>query len=312
MVKSFRIIVPTARRPHLLQRTLVSLAGCRWPNCDAATIVVENGTRDSADEIVASCADKLHARYMFVERPNKSHALNVAIEDLPDECLVYFIDDDVRLSENVLMQYTAAAAGISDGAFWGGSTAPDFETEPESWLKPLLPADARTFDEQEYQRGSQYMVFLGFNWAAFAGDIRRAGGFDTRFGPGGSSGSVGQESDMQQRLLDLGVRPVFLPEARVWHYVPPERCSPEWVVGRDYRYGILDAIKSHPRPTNSWGIPWWYLRRLGRTWIRYQAARLGGDRMNTFLAKRDFYYQKGLVKGLLSLRETKFSQRRHA
>jgi glycosyltransferase involved in cell wall biosynthesis len=305
-------MIPTARRPQLLQRTLDSLAKCEWPACDASTIVIENGSQTGAEEVVKSCAEKLRVHYIFIDRANKSHALNIAIEELADDCLVYFTDDDVRFSENVLIQFTSVAEGVLKGTFWGGSTAPDFEVEPEPWLKPMLPIDARPFDKKEYEQGSRYMVFLGFNWAAFAGDIRKAGGFDSRFGPGGSSGSVGQESDMQQRLLELGVRPVFLPEARVWHYVPPERCSPDWIIGRDYRYGILDAIKSHPRPTNSWGIPWWYLRRLGRTWIRYQATRLGGDRMNAFLAKRDFYYQKGLVKGLWSARETRFSQRTHA
>lgn len=56
------------------------------------------------------------------------------------------------------------------------------------------------------------------------------GGFNERRGPG--TGVRGQEYDMQERLLAAGVVGRYLPDALVWHYVPRERCSPEWALAR--------------------------------------------------------------------------------
>ncbi len=290
------VIVPTAGRSQLLRRTLESLARCRCPDGYCGTLVIENGPKGNAEEITQAFKDSLGAQYKYVERAGKSHALNVAIETLADDCLIYMTDDDVRFNEGALEHISDAADGYGSGVFFGGATDVDFETPPTDWLVRHLPAHVLPFGESEFEKGSRYLVFLGYNWAAFAGDLRRAGGFDTRFGPGGSSGAIGQESVMQQRLLKIGVRPEFVPGALVWHYIPSVRCSPEWFIHRQYRYAILDQMHCS-KPNSRLGIPWWHLRRLGRDWLRYLKSRLSSDEETKFLAKRRYYERWGRVVG---------------
>ena len=107
---------------------------------------------------------------------------------------------------------------------------------PPSWLLASLPLSARGFDADD---AAHVPFFLGFNWAAFAGDVRAAGGFDPEFGPGAASGARGQESEAQKALRAIGVQPRFVPNARVWHYVPHERCSFAWAVRRKYAVGLM-------------------------------------------------------------------------
>jgi GT2 family glycosyltransferase len=79
---------------------------------------------------------------------------------------------------------------------------------------------------------------LGFNWAAFASDMKEAGGYDCDIGPGRVF-SMGEETDLQRRMLAHGVKGRYLPDAVVWHYVPAERCSKEWTLERQRKLGLM-------------------------------------------------------------------------
>jgi hypothetical protein len=135
------------------------------------------------------------------------------------------------------MEYAEASAFKGPGNMFGGPTDPGYDSEPPDWLHPYLPRSARgwSIDTREMTRIRKPKL-LGFNWAAFVSDLRRIGGFDPNYGPGGSYGS-GQETYAQIKLMRKGVRCWYLPEARVRHYVPVERCTPEWALRRAHRMG---------------------------------------------------------------------------
>lgn len=233
------VLIPTHGRPTLLRRTLDSVAACARPAGYAGCVVVENGPPAGAEAVVRAAAEahpEAGLRYVHVERANKSHALNVALADVPDEALAVFFDDDVRVSPGVLEAYARAAEGYGGGgAYFGGPFACDYEVPPADWERALLPISAQgmRFDADWVPD-----FFLGFNWAAFAGDLRAAGGFDPNHGPGSPTGATGQESTMQKALLERGVPAVRVPEAMVWHYVPESRSNPAWAVRRKFKQGM--------------------------------------------------------------------------
>src|SRR5690606_11322478 len=66
-------------------------------------------------------------------------------------------------------------------------------------------------------------------------------GFSEYFGPGTDLGG-GDETFMQYQLRQAGVRAVSVPQARVSHYVPASRCSPEWALRRLYLGAICPGI----------------------------------------------------------------------
>ena len=74
---------------------------------------------------------------------------------------------------------------------------------PPAWLVPLLPRSAAGW-RMPVDRASTEIAqpeFIGPNFAAFASDILRAGGFDTRLGPGSHMASPGEDTEIQARLL---------------------------------------------------------------------------------------------------------------
>lgn len=241
MEPRFTVVIATAGRPTLLNSTLRSLSECRLPSGYAETVVVENGAKGLAEEIVGRHRSKLAARYVHVPEPGKNNALNMALATIGDG-LVYFTDDDVRFSANTLQAYAEAACSRTSRAYFGGPTGADYESSPPDWLIPYLPRSARGHSYAGAAESNR-LWFLGFNWAAFAQDIVAAGGFDLAVGPGSVSGSTGDERDMQARLADRGCAAVYVPDAMVWHHVPPERCDAKFALNRAYREGIFVGLK---------------------------------------------------------------------
>ncbi|MBX3443025.1 MAG: glycosyltransferase family 2 protein [Planctomyces sp.] len=243
MASSLSVLIPTAGdRPDLLARSLRSLCECERPAGYHETVVVENGGRHGIEEAIRPFADTLHVRHLFDPWGNKSNALNRALASMRDG-LIVLLDDDVRLSKDCLREYARAADGSESGFFFGGPTEVDFEAPPPHWLVGCLPASARG-----WRLGARESLgdrcFLGFNWAAFLSDLTEAGGFDPQRGPGAAF--PGQETEMQQRLRTRGVRARYVPGALVWHYVPRERCTPEWVLKRHYRRSLSNAALMPP------------------------------------------------------------------
>src|ERR1041384_5522659 len=133
------VLIAACGQPELLRRTLGSLAECDKPAGYDGVIVVENGRQAGIEAVVGRFASGHGFRYLFSEPPNKSLALNRALEDIPD-ALVVFTDDDVCVPKETLVAYSDAAAGCRGGEFYGGPIIPDYEgEEPPSWLLRYLP-----------------------------------------------------------------------------------------------------------------------------------------------------------------------------
>ena len=261
-----RVVIPTHGRPTLLGRTLRSVAACDRPDSLAEVVVVENGSRDGAEAVVAEVAagtadgpgGPLPCRYAHRARANKSDALNAVARDLADRGrgrdLLVFLDDDVRLAPATLTAYAAAHAAAEagedangGGAFFCGPMGVDYEIggDPPAAAVPLLPPSAVGW---AWEGGPvvDEPVAMGCNWAAPAETLLACGGFDERFGPGGTSGGRGQETDMQARLLAAGVTGRYVPDAKVWHHVPADRCDVAWLLDRAYAMGLSDGSRGFP------------------------------------------------------------------
>lgn len=299
------VTIATSGRPDLLERTLTSLGQCQLPADYKETVVVENGTRAGAEKIVQSARAQLNARYLHVAPGNKSAALNAALETVGD-CLVFFTDDDVQLAPLTLHAYAEAAQRCGARHFFGGPTNVEYDVPPPEWLREFLPfsvigwersGDAHDANDQPGKSAK----YLGFNWAAFAGDLRAAGGFNPDFGPGSPTGSTGQETEMQRRLLSMGLIAMYVPQARVWHYVPKDRCTPAWALERIYRNGIQDGLFARRGNSKSWTLPpWWITSRYLKGILKACIWSLSSRPERRFKAKYRRRYDSGLMQGFRS------------
>lgn len=305
MATSLYVVIPTSRRLDLLRRTLESLTGCRKPSIYQETIVIENGPRAGAEDVLKDFRAELNAQYMYQTIGNKSHALNLVLKEI-NEGLIFFADDDVRFHPETLQAYSEAAIGVDEGQFYSGPTGVDYEQEPAPWLKQYLPPSARGLDlsDRQENRPNDLKPFLGFNWAAFAKDLKHQGGFNPIFGPGSRMWSTGQESDMHRRLFDHGIKQIYVPQAMVWHYVPRGRCSPRWIVQRAFRHGVHKGYNRGKRMQTVLKSQSFMWRKWGNLLGRLLRTIFSTESQARFDALYDFAQQSGRIHGFRKSRKT--------
>lgn len=239
------VLIAAAREPDHLRRTLESLAAADKPASYAGCLIVENGPRQGIEQVVRSFPAQHRFHHLYVPIANKSHALNWGLQSLGD-ALLFMTDDDVRLHPQVLVAYDRAAKSVASGQFFGGRVEIDTpHGQPPAWMRryyPLTIADPWSLPYAE-PTAVRDQTFMGTNWAAFASDLRRIGGFDTRLGPGGTSGAAGQETEAERRLIAAGVQPIYVPDAIAWHCLHAEFLDPNWVLKRAYKHALEWGIR---------------------------------------------------------------------
>jgi GT2 family glycosyltransferase len=297
------IIVPTYRRPAFLERLLVNLEQTGLPG-DVTIHVVENGAPCGAEAICRKFSTGGRVRYSYSALARKSPALNRAIRASDADFLI-FLDDDVQVAPSLIAAYIEAARKFGPGHFFGGPLVPDAEIECPAHLLPFLPRSAAGWSLGEAESeldASHFQFFFGANWAAFKNALLQVGLFTENLGVTGEKNSpVGEENELQERLLAAGLKPVYLPGALIYHYVPRDCYTLDWVRQRNFRLGVTDWISTHSRtpPRRTWfGIPPWIIRAVIQHKAKLLVSRLLGRPIEerTLWSIRDAYYL-GILHG---------------
>jgi len=299
------VVIATYDRSPLLRRTLESLAAADRPESFQRVIVVENGSDAGARQVCEQVADQIPCQYIHRAEAGKSRALQYVMEQLGSG-FAFFTDDDVRVTPNLLTAYAEAAAREGPDAIIGGPLRIDYEGDPPpDWLVDFLPPSARGWEPAGPDKLTAESRFLGANYGASIERILQVGGFNAVIGPGamhaGTLGNpVGQETDIQNRLIDAGGRMVHLPNVVVWHWVPRDRCSPRWALHRAYRLRLGDALRQ-PRTFDGpllCGIPKWAWRRWLALGASAFVANFIVDAKCRFAVKIAFAKWRGYMAGM--------------
>lgn len=292
------VLIATAHRPGLLERTLHSVAEARLPSGLRRVLVVENGDSRSAPEVCARFEGRLPIECRHVPQRGKGAATQAGLECIASGLVVFF-DDDVRIAPGVLTAYVEAAQAHGPACFYGGPVSIDYEEPPPDWLLDFLPYSARGWSWGV----ADWPWFLGFNWAAFAEPALRLGGARADLGPGAKARYIdsptGMETEMQRRMVAAGMERRYVPEARVWHWVPRDRCSVEWTLRRTHRNGLSEGLGAGPDLIRWFGVPRWSLRALASAGVRRlgSSLRRNAAPIDRFRARWELARLSGYVRG---------------
>jgi glucosyl-dolichyl phosphate glucuronosyltransferase len=230
------VLISTWNSCERLSITLDAFSQCVIPDgLEWQLVIVNNNCNDDTDTIVARYAQKLPITYVKEPRPGLSIARNTGLQAATGK-LIIFTDDDVKPSREWIKVYWDAYCECPSGYFWGGPVESEFETQaPEPALLRLAPYSVRGLDwgpKSMTLPPKQY--FISANWAAPLEVIRESGGFDPLLGlnPDAKKLITGEESDLMGRLSGKGLTGVYLPGARIRHFVPQEKCTLEHIVRR--------------------------------------------------------------------------------
>lgn len=202
-------------------------------------LAVDNGSTDRTPDILTGYQSRLPLHRVFHPEPGKNAALNKALEQIEGE-LVVFTDDDVVPEKDWLRTFEKVAEARPDYDIFGGAITPDWPTSPPAWLLedvPLGPAYGVTPPDRDEGPLRPSAVFGG-NMMIRAEVFRNGIRFDDGIGPGvGAYYTMGGETDLTERLVRLGHRCWFSPDATVRHVIRPYQMKRRWVLRRAIRSG---------------------------------------------------------------------------
>ena len=229
------IVLSTWNNCDELERTLASICECTVPpDLNWEVIVVNNNSSDNTDSVTESFCGRLPVVAVKEPQQGLSYGKNAGLREARG-AWVLFTDDDVRPDKDWILTYLSAIHANPEGTFLGGPVISLFTgATPESELLSIATKAVRGFSLEHDSPTVTEHNFLSANWAAPTGSLREVGGFDVEMGlnPSRKHMRFGEESELQVRLREAGLRAIYLPQARLGHVVPPSKSTPEYILGR--------------------------------------------------------------------------------
>ena len=291
------ILIPTYRRPALLERTLEALVALRPPPISYEILVVDNGGDGDTRRVLDAIADRLPVRRLTESRRSKNRALLRGLEEAAGDLFV-FTDDDVVPDAHWLAEIVEGARRWSDHAVFGGRVLP-------LWPAGRAPRVQHAFFDHAYaiadwaQAEGPYPAsrVYGPNMAIRASVFRAGWSFDPTIGPDGTDNYIpGSETELTMRLERAGFPPVYLPRALVLHQIRAEQLELEWLLKRAFRKGREDLHKRGAPPgPRLRGVPVTLLATSARAATRWLTACASRDPAVRFDRAIAYWRLRGMV-----------------
>lgn len=224
------IVVPTYNRANTLRITLDSLITQNYPEDMYEIIVADNNSTDDTRSVVESSnANKrgVKVRYLLEPRQGVHYARNSAAKVALNE-LLYYTDDDVSFDPGWVAAYAEAFAEHPEMAAAAGPVRPIWEQPPPQWLLDYM-GNSKSFgilslmEPYDTFQLNTRGYFFSCNMAIWKTVLKARGGFhpeatgDVWLGDG--------ESGLNKEMWAEGDLIGYVPDALVYHHIPPSRMT---------------------------------------------------------------------------------------
>jgi glycosyltransferase involved in cell wall biosynthesis len=254
------VILCTYNRCQSLAKAMESVAASVVPeSVDWEVLVVDNNSSDQTREIVEGFCNRFPYRFRYLHEPKqgKSNALNSGIRAAKGNLLA-FMDDDVLVEPTWLNNLTAPLQSGEWSGAGGRILSQDVVSAPD-WLDLDGPYDVSgmlaLFDLGD-QAGELDRPPFGTNMAFPKAIFEKYGGFRTDMGPCPGSEIRNEDTEFGRRLTAGGERLWYEPSAVVYHAVPQNRLTKEYLLRFWFDQGRATVRENDKRP-DIWGIPRW-------------------------------------------------------
>jgi glycosyltransferase involved in cell wall biosynthesis len=217
------VVIPTYKRPHLLDSCLQALSRQDLDRDDFEVIVVSDGPDVQTRTIIQKwqLTQLLDLRYIPLNRKKGPAAARNKGWRAAVSKLIAFTDDDTQPDPSWLNSYLQAWA-------WNGGNSVAFTG------RVIVPIPKEPTDYERNTSKLETAEFVTANCACTKGVLEALGGFDERF-----TSAWREDSDLQFRLLVLKIPVTKVAEAIVVH---PVRKA-EWGVSiREQRKNMFNAL----------------------------------------------------------------------
>jgi glycosyltransferase involved in cell wall biosynthesis len=238
------MIICTRNRAAQLSNVLDTATQLRVPTgLKWEFLVVDNGSTDATDRVVASYQDRLPLRLVREERAGLSNARNKGVAEAAGRYICW-TDDDVELDPEWLAGYWAAFQRHPDVAVFGGPIIPVLEAPTSKWFAELsgewpvkILLAKRDFGEEpcplDLPKG---IIPFGANFAIRTGEQRKVL-YEPGLGVSPNHRRIGEEAEVIFRVMASGAQGWWTPEAKVRHMISTQRQTWDYIYDYSAAYG---------------------------------------------------------------------------
>ncbi|MCG8577489.1 MAG: glycosyltransferase [Flavobacteriales bacterium] len=224
--------ISTYNREKYLPGVLKSLKEQTLSNDLYEIVLVNNNspgnTKEIAEQFIAE-NPQLKISYHLETKQGLSHGRNRGIEESSGKYIT-FIDDDAFLADDFLEKTYQFFEENQDVSAIGGPIFLHYEDIVPSWENKYLNSllgyfnlgtEQKVFPKSDYPRGSN----MSFRMDLF----EKVGMFNVDLGRKGNNLMGSEEKDIFQRVYAHDLKVVYVPTAKVYHCVPIERTTSEFI-----------------------------------------------------------------------------------
>lgn len=285
-------IIPTYKRPQGLDRLLTSIL-VQKGYIESFEVVVVNNCMEESLQIEEICQDfdrkGLSVRLFHQPLPGGSQARNMGIENAHGQWLA-FIDDDEELFEGYLRSVFSILSDAQVNWLIGGPYRPVFPEEKGSWIKNKYYEV--NFGEQPKELKREHLP--GGNLIISSKFIEMIGVFSPHLGHLGNISGYGEDTELTMRAEKAGAIQKYYPNLGVYHYIPAEKLSLQWLKKQKRLSSISKARlyfqfnPPNPNKLKRIAVYFYYLKQTAWTYARYVWIRL----QLPFRNKQSFPFQE--------------------
>ncbi|NJL61841.1 MAG: glycosyltransferase [Methylacidiphilales bacterium] len=203
----FSIIIPTYNRPERLTKCIQSLTRLEYPHDDFEVIVVDDGSSQPLDDVVAIFTTQINLTIIRQANSGPASARNRGAKSAQGKYLV-FTDDDCTIAPEYLTKLKISL-DKTPNVMIGGRTLNALSDNLYSSASQIL---IDYLYEYYNTNSSQPNFFASNNFALPAEIFNSLGGFDTNFPL-----AAGEDREFCDRFLHHSYKMVYVPEIQVYH-----------------------------------------------------------------------------------------------
>ena len=225
---SASIIIPTLNRKERLRVCLNSIIKIDYPRSKLEIIVVDNGSKDGTIEMVSNEFPEI--KIVLEPRKNSCYARNAGWKNAKGQIIAY-TDDDCVVDENWLKILISSFDTEEIGGVGGPLL---LLLGPQSVVKKFLGTPFGDFDKGSDRKLTDFLITANL---ALRSDVFKTSRFDVSL-----AFTALEDIDFCGSLINNGYKLLYVPEAKVYHNIDPERLTMRYVLRRVFFAGISAYI----------------------------------------------------------------------
>ncbi len=204
LASDISIIIPVFNRPAEIEELLQSLAGQTDDKFDV--IVVEDGSQQKSDEVVADFQEKLSIQYYFKENSGPGDSRNYGCEKSGADFFIFF-DSDCIIPPEYIQFLRNEISSVQ--AFGGPDRSHPSFTPIQKAISYSMTSLFTTGGIRGNKKSAEKFHPRSFNMGYSREVYEKTGGF--------SKLRFGEDIDLSIRIFELGFKTKLIPECYVYH-----------------------------------------------------------------------------------------------